>query len=33
MDIIALETDSVTTKTPDNTHLLFYEKHKNMLNV
>ena len=27
MDIIALETDSVTPKTPDNTHLMFYEKH------
>ena len=28
MGIIALETDSVTPKTPDNTHLMFYEKHK-----
>ena len=28
MDIIALETDSVTPKTPDNTHLMFYEKQK-----
>ena len=27
MDIIALETDSVTPKTPDNSHLMFYEKH------
>ena len=33
MGIIALETDSVTHKTPDNTHLMFYEKHKNILNV
>ena len=33
MDIIAHETDSVTPKTPDNTHLMFYEKHKNILNV
>ena len=33
MDIIALETDSVTPKTPDYTHLMFYEKHKNILNV
>ena len=33
MDIIALETDSVTPKTPDNTHLMFYEKHKNIINV
>ena len=33
MDIIALETDSVTPKTPDNTHLMFYEKHKNILIV
>ena len=31
MDIIALETASVTPKTPDNTHLMFYEKHKNIL--
>ena len=31
MDIIALETDYVTPKTPDNTHLMFYEKHKNIL--
>ena len=28
MDMIALEKDSVTPKTPDNTHLMFYEKHK-----
>ena len=33
MDIIALETYSANTKTPDNTHLMFYEKHKNILNV
>ena len=33
MDIIALEMDSVTPKTPDNIHLMFYEKHKNILNV
>ena len=33
MDIIVLEMDSVTPKTPDNTHLMFYEKHKNILNV
>ena len=32
-DEIELETDSVTPKTPDNTHLMFYEKHKNILNV
>ena len=33
MDIIALETDSVTPRIPDNIHLMFYEKHKNILNV
>ena len=34
MDIIALETDSVTPKTPYNTHLMFDEKHKkNFQNV
>ena len=27
MDITALETDFVTHKTPNNTHLMFYEKH------
>ena len=35
MDIISLEMDYMTPKTPDNilSHLMFYEKHKNIQNV